>query len=156
MSFNDSQSSRQAWVDFLSERPFSMFVTWKFPKIDPFEDRSQFECDSIKTLDKYYMFVSKRIFGKKALSDKTKALRQVTFFERESKFGGYTILHAHALIEASPENYDRTARYLVGQWKKFKPYKNSPDPFIKKIEGIRGVSWYVTKFAHTDMDFLSN
>lgn len=156
MSFELIRASREAWADFIVKRPFTMYVTWKFSKLDRFEDQASFETRSANNLEKYFAFVSRRVFGPKAYYDNKRALRHLTFFERESKHGGATILHAHALIEAEPENYNRIEHYLLHRWKKFKPHRLSPDPFIEKIEGIHRLAWYHPKFSHHDTYFLSN
>lgn len=156
MSFELIRASREAWADFIAKRPFTMYVTWKFPKLDILEDQTSFEIRSARSLEKYLMFVSGRVFGRQAHYDNTKALRHITFFESESKYGGNTVLHAHALIEAEPKNYDRIEHYIKLKWKKFKSHPLSADPFIEKIEGIQNLAWYHPKFAHNDTYSLFN
>ena len=156
MSFEMNRASREAWTKFIMERPFTMYVTWKFPKLDALEDQISFESRSACDLERYLMFVSGRVFGRKAHYDNAKALRHLTFFERESKHGGSTVLHAHSLIEADTKNYNRVEHYLRHKWEKFKPHRLSADPFIEKIEGIHRLAWYHSKFTHHDTHLLSN
>ncbi|MCP1537976.1 hypothetical protein J2W79_003033 [Methylorubrum extorquens] len=105
---------------------------------------------------KYLAFVSSKVFGKKALTDNSKSIRHVTFFEDLTKRGDPTIFHSHSLLSVGRKNTDRTVLYLHKEWKKIHPWKNASEPVIEKITDVYRVSSYVTKYTNNDHEILHN
>lgn len=149
------RKTREAWVSGLSRYPFSLFVTFKFPRHELIGEE-QFISECVSKTEKYFAFVSSKCFGKKAVTDQSRAMKHVTFFEDMDRFGNKTILHAHTMIVVEQEKEARLRECLVSQWKKIRSFNNSPDPVIKKVTELNGMIRYNAKHSDTDLNILFN
>lgn len=150
-----SDTIEDAWSSYLSEYDFDMFVTTKYPKVNRTHPRVQSNLDSIRRHEKYLSFVSSKCFGTKALTDSSRSLIHVTFFEDMSKYGEPTIFHAHTLINTRG-NFERVKHYLEKEWKKVRPFRQSPTPDIEKSDQHPRLGRYCSKQSNNEYEFLAN
>lgn len=150
-----SNLSEEAWSQYISDHSFDILVTTKYVKPVRTDPRINANLFSIRTHEKYLAFVSSKCFGKKALTDSSRGLVYINFFEDMSKHGNPTVFHAHTLIN-SRKNIDRVSYYLGTEWKKVRPFLRSTPPVIEIIDTIPSLGRYVAKHSNNEYEILAN
>lgn len=150
-----SRLSKEAWSQYISEHNFELFVTTKYVKPVRTDPRIDANLSSIRKHEKYLAFVSSKCFGKKALTDSSKGLIYINFFEDMTKYGGPTVFHAHTLINTRG-NIERVSHYLKAEWKKVRPFLRSTPPVIENITTIPNLGCYVAKHSYNEYEILAN
>lgn len=152
-----SKSNSEAWTQYLRPHNLRLFVTVKYPRTerDIKLDSSDFHLQCIRDQNRYFYFVNKRSFGRKATSNPSFGLRYITFFENKTKFGNETVFHSHSIIGGT-ENPERLERHLSSQWKKVRRYCRSEPPHIVKIHDLPGLVGYATKQIDNGFEILTN